>query len=102
MNDNKKMTLFIKKHIEKILMALGVILLTLFAVYTQKSNIPTQNTWAAFIGFVLFYAPFLTGLWIVSEKIKEKRKTLGMILKGFIIFASLSVLGGFIAFLFTL
>ena len=102
MRDNKKMILFMKKHIEKILMTLGVILYALFAVYTQNNNIPTQNTWAAAIGIVLFYAPVLTGMWIASEKMKEKRKTFSKILKGFIIFACLSLVSGFIAFLFNL
>jgi len=96
------MILFMKKHIEKILMTLGVILHALFAVYTQNNNIPTQNTWAAVFGIVLFCAPFLTGAWIASEKIKEKRKTFSIIIKGFTIFVCIAFVCSFIAFLFTL
>ena len=102
MRDNREMILFMKKHIEKILIALGVVLLVLFILYTQKNNIPTSNTWEALIGFALFYIPFLSGVWIASEKIKEKRKTFSIILKGFTIFACISLVGSFIAFLFTL
>ena len=102
MRDNKKMILFMKKHIEKILMALGVILSMLFAVYTQKNNIPTQNTWAAVIGVALFYAPFLTGAWIASEKMKEERITFSIIIKGFTIFVCFAFVISFIVFLFNL
>ena len=100
--DNKKMILFIKKHIVKILIAIGIISVVLFIVYTQLNNIPTKNTWAAFIGFILFYAPVLTGAWIASEKMKEKRKTFSIVIKGIIIFYCISLVGSFIAFLITL
>jgi len=76
MRDNKKMILFMKKNIVKILIALGVISAGMFAVYTQKNNIPTQNTWEGFIGVALFNVPILTGTWIASERMKERRSTL--------------------------
>lgn len=96
------MILFMKKHIVKILIAVGVISAGLVRVYIQINNIPTHNTWAAFIGLTLFYGPVLTGTWIASERMKERKSTLSTVLKFIIIFMCIGFVSSFIAFLITL
>ena len=91
-----------KKHIEKILMTVGVILLALFIVYTQKNNISISSTWEGFIGAALYYIPAVPGTWIASEKMKEKCKTLSIFMKVFTILACIALVRLFIAVLFTL
>ena len=91
------MILFMKKHIEKILITVGMILLMLFIVYMQKNSI---NTWETFIGFALSYFLLVPGMWIVSEKMKEKRKTLSIIIKVITIIECIALVRLFIACLF--
>lgn len=98
----KNVMLKIKEKIDKVLIIIGFVLLVLFILYTKKNNISTSNTWEAYIGFVLFYLPLLSGVWILSNKIKEKKRRLSIILKVFICFACVSLLGSFITFLINL
>jgi len=93
------MILFMKKHIEKILIALGTIIIVLFIINTQKNN-SSLLTWESFIGFALSYSLLVPGMWIASEKMKEKRKTLSVFIKVFTIIQCFAFLRFSIAFLF--
>jgi len=54
------MIIFMKKHTEKVLIIIGVILLALFTVYTQKNIIPTQNTCAYYTTIIATCQYFLS------------------------------------------
>jgi len=102
MRDNKKMILFIKKHIEIVLIALGILVLMLFAIYIVVENSKIINTWegVAVVGFGLSYSLLVPGMWIASEKMKEKWKTLSIIIKVVTIIECIALLRFIIAFLF--
>ena len=96
----KKIIAYMKIETEKKLMLLGFYLAILYGIFTKVNNIPTVNNWAAFIGVVLFFGPFLTGLWMVSEKIKVKRKILSQIIKFYTIIGIIALIGSFFVVLF--
>ncbi len=77
----------IKNNIEKILIALGFVLMIIYSIYTKKNNISTSNTWAGVIGVLLYYLPILSGLWMISNKIKQKRKIISKAIKFFVGFS---------------
>jgi len=100
MRYNKKMILFMKKHIEKVLIAAGTIVIMLSIVYTLLNSISIVHTWEGFMGVALSYAMLVPGMWIASEKMKEKIKTLSVFIKVFTIIQCVAFLRFSIAFLF--
>ena len=94
------MILFIKKHIEKILIALGTIIIVFVIVYSTVNNNSSIMNLEAVIGIALSYSLIVPGMWIASGKMKEKRKNLSIFIKVFTILECLAFLRYFIAFLF--
>jgi len=94
------MILFMKKHIEKVLIAAGTILIMFTVIYTLLNSISVVHSWEGFLGVALSYALIVPGVWIVSEKIKEKYKALSVFIKVFTIIQCVAVLRFSIAFLF--
>ncbi len=94
------MIIFIKKHIEKILIALGTIIIVFVIMYSAVNNNSSIINLEAVIGIALSYSLIVPGMWIASEKMKEKRKKLSIFIKVFTIIECLAFARYVIAFLF--
>ena len=79
-----------KKHIEIILLALGTMVIILLVFYTTLIDPSILVSWKGFIMFAISYALIAPGMWILSEKIKEKAKKISIFIKVFTIIQCLA------------
>lgn len=75
-----------KNNLDKVLIILGLVLFLSFGLYTKINNISTDNTWVAYLGMVICGTPLFCGLWLLSNKIRERKRAVSRIIKIFIIF----------------
>ena len=95
-----KVLKWINRYIVGILISLGLLIAFSFLVYTSANGISRTNTVEAFIGGGLSYVPILIGLWILSNRIKEKKAMVSKILKGLVFFVSFVMIASVLSAIF--
>lgn len=97
-----KMINFLKEKAKKHYIALiisGIVLGYAFGLIMKAINISTTNTWAGYIGLLIFGLPVFLGLWIRSNIINETKKLLSTVIKILVIWACVAMLITFTIFL---